>query len=232
MAGRSKRFRTIEAKVDREKSYPVEEAVEVLLGCPKAKFDESVDIAVVLGVDPRKADQQVRATCSLPHGTGKKVSVCVLTKGDKVQQALDAGAEFAGSEELIEKLKGGWTGFSVLIATPDMMREVGKLGKILGPRGLMPSPKAGTVTTDVANAVTEAKAGKFEFKVDKTSVVNSSVGKASFTKEQLTENIQAFLSVLWRAKPTGAKGVYMQKATLSSTMGPGLEIAAGELPSS
>ncbi|MGE3954651.1 MAG: 50S ribosomal protein L1 [Parachlamydiales bacterium] len=232
MAHKSKRYRACEQKVEQGKGYSVDEAVTTLLSCPKAKFDESVDISIVLGVDPRKADQQVRATCSLPHGTGKKVIVCVLTKGEKIQQALAAGADFAGDEEFIAKIQAGWTDFSVLIATPDMMREVGKLGKVLGPRGLMPTPKAGTVTTDVAGAVKEAKAGKFEFKVDKASVVNCSVGKVSFKGENLAENIRAFLSALWRAKPTGAKGVYMRKATLSSTMGPGLEISAGELPSS
>ena len=182
------------------------------------------DIALKVGIDVKKSDQQVRGTVSLPHGTGKTVTLVVIAKGDKAKEALDAGADFAGADELLEKIKGGWTDFSALIATPDMMRELGKLGKVLGPRGLMPTPKAGTVTTDVAKAVKELKAGKIEFKVDKMGIVNNAVGKLSFNDEHLVENINALLHALSRAKPASSKGAFFRSLYLSSSMGPGLKI--------
>ena len=230
MGRKSKRFREMAAKLEADKVYSVEDAIATLQGMPSVKFDQSVEIALRLGVDPRKSDQQVRGTVSLPNGTGKTAVVVVLTTGEKVQQALDAGADFAGGDELIQKIKGGWTDFTAVIATPDMMREVGKLGKILGPRNLMPSPKAGTVTADVATAVKEIKAGKVEFKVARDGVINAAGGKLSFSKEAVAENVHTLLQAIWRAKPTSAKGIYMRKLYLSSTMGPGLQIAQTELP--
>lgn len=230
MARRSKRFREIESQVDLAKSYKLEEAVEILQKCPSVKFDQTVELSVKLGVDPKKADQQVRGTVSLPNGTGKQLSVLVFTTGPKVEEALAAGADFAGSDELFEKVKGGWTGFDVVVATPDMMREVGKLGKVLGPRGLMPTPKAGTVTTDVKTAIQEIKKGKIEYKLDRHAVSQNGVGKLSFTKEALVENIRTLLQALARAKPASARGLYFVTASLSSTMGPGLKIDRSEIP--
>lgn len=224
MARRSKRFREIVELVDPHKSYTLDEAIETLKKCPPVKFDQSIDLSFKLGVDPRKADQQVRGTVSLPNGTGKTLRVLVFCKGDKVQEALDAGADFAGAEEYFEKVKGGWTDFDAVVATPDMMREVGKLGKILGPRGLMPSPKAGTVTPNVETAVNELKAGKVEFKLDRHAVINNLVGKLSFETSSLIENIEALIQAIQKAKPPGAKGQYMQSLFVSSTMGPGLKI--------
>jgi large subunit ribosomal protein L1 len=207
-----------------EKAYSLQEAVLVLKQCPPVKFDQSVNVALKIGVDPKKSDQQVRGTVSLPHGTGQVVKVVVIAKGEKAKEATDAGADFVGGEELLEKIKGGWVDFSVLISTPDMMRELGKLGKILGPRGLMPTPKAGTVTTDVARAVKESKAGKIEFKVDKTGNVNSAVGKVSFQNEQLVENLRSLLQAILRSKPASAKGNFFRSLYVSTTMGPGLKI--------
>lgn len=224
MAKKSKRFKEITEKVDLTKNYTLNEAIKELQKCPKLKFDQSVDIALKLGVDPKKSDQQVRNTVMLPHGTGKSMCVIVLAKGEKAKEALSAGADEAGDQELIEKIKKGWTDFDVLIATPDMMREVGRLGKILGPRGLMPAPKAGTVTTDVKRAVEESKKGKIEFKVDKNGVINHLVGKLSFTEEELVENTKALLTAILRAKPATAKGHFFQKLFISSTMGPGFRI--------
>ncbi len=224
MAHRSKRMKEIDKIVDRTKVYKLEEAVELLKKCPPTKFDQSLNLALTIGVDPKKSDQQVRGTVSLPHGTGQKVTLVVIAKGDKAKEALEAGADFAGADELVEKIKGGWTDFSALIATPDMMRELGKLGKVLGPRGLMPTPKAGTVTTDVAKAVKEVKAGKIEFKVDKTGNVNNAVGKISFKASSLVENISVLLNAIARAKPASAKGTFLRSLYLSSTMGPGLKI--------
>lgn len=231
MTRKSKRIREIASLFDSQKSYSLNEAVEILQKCPPVKFDQTVDIAVKMGVDPKKSDQQVRGTVTLPNGTGKIPSVLVFTSGPKVQEARDAGAEFAGSDELLEKVKGGWTGFDVVIATPDMMREVGKLGKILGPRGLMPTPKAGTVTTDVVTAINEVKRGKIEFKLDKHGVASAGVGKLSFANTALTENIKTFLTALLRAKPVSAKGQYFVSLTVSSTMGPGVRIDLREIPS-
>lgn len=224
MAHRSKRMREADKLVDKNRSYKLEEAVDILKNCPATKFDQSLNIALQIGIDPKKSDQQVRGTVSLPHGTGQKVTLVVIAKGEKAKEALEAGADYAGADEYIEKIKGGWTDFSALIATPDMMRELGKLGKVLGPRGLMPTPKAGTVTTDVAKAVQEVKAGKIEFKVDKTGSVNNAVGKISFKKDKLMENLNVFLNAISRSKPASSKGSFLRSLYLSTTMGPGLKI--------
>ena len=232
MGRKNKRFREIADLLVEGKVYSIEEAVEVLKKCPPVKFDQTVDLSMTLGVDPRKADQQVRGTVSLPNGTGKSISVLVLSKGEKAKEALEAGADYAGHEELIAKIKGGWTDFDCIVATPDMMRDVGKLGKILGPRGLMPTPKAGTVTTDVAKAVTEIKAGKVEFKVDKNSGIHNAVGKLSFETGKVVENVQTLLQAVVRAKPSGAKGIFIKSLVLSSTMGPGLKLELTEAAAS
>lgn len=224
MTKRSKRMQEVDKLVDPTKIYKLNEAVEVLKKCPPVKFDQSLNVALKIGIDPKKSDQQVRGTVSLPHGTGQKVVLVVIAKGDKAKEALEAGADFAGADDLLEKIKGGWTDFSALISTPDMMRELGKLGKVLGPRGLMPTPKAGTVTTDVAKAVKEVKAGKIEFKVDKTGNVNNAVGKISFKAEHLVENLNALLNAISRSKPASSKGAFMRSMYLSTTMGPGLKI--------
>ncbi len=221
---RSKRYRKNVEGLDLEKAYGLNDAIEILKKTTTAKYDESIELNLKTGVDPKKADQQIRGTVALPHGTGKNIRLIVLTKGDKVKEALDAGADEAGADELIEKIKGGWTDFDALVSTPDMMREVGKLGKVLGPRGLMPSPKAGTVTTDVAKAVKEIKAGKVEYKVDKSSNINIAVGKVSFTKEQIVENANALLGAILRAKPASLKGAYWQSLHITSTLGPGLKL--------
>ncbi len=224
-------MKTIEKFVDEQKRsiYTIEQAVETLQKCAPVKFDQSITTSLKVGIDPKKSEQQVRGTVALPHGTGKALKVVVVAKADKVQEALKAGADEAGTEDLIEKIKEGWTDFDALIATPEMMREVGKLGKVLGPRGLMPTPKAGTVTTDVEKAVKEMKAGKVEFKMDKSGVIQNVVGKLSFSKEKLCENIRALLQAVVRAKPASAKGVFMQSLYLASTMGPGLKIDLQEL---
>ncbi len=224
MTKRSKRMQEIEKIIDRNKAYKLEEAVAILKKCPVVKFDQSINVALKIGIDPKKSDQQVRGTVSLPHGTGTKVTLVVIAKGDKAKEAQEAGADYVGADDLLEKIKGGWTDFSALIATPDMMRELGKLGKVLGPRGLMPTPKAGTVTTDVAKAVKEVKAGKIEFKVDKTGNVNNAVGKISFKSEQLVENMNVLFQAVFRSKPASAKGAFFRSMYLSSTMGPGLKI--------
>ncbi len=225
----SKRVREMAKNVDATKTYTIKEAVDILKNAPAVKFDQSVEVSLKVGVDPRRSDQLVRGTVSLPNGTGKKMSILVLAKGDKIKEALAAGADYAGHEELIEKINGGWTGFDAVIATPDLMRDVGKLGKVLGPRGLMPTPKAGTVTADVGKAVQELKSGKIEFKLDKHAVINSAVGKLSFAEDKLVENIRAFLIAILRAKPASAKGNYMKALHLSSTMGPGLKIDLREI---
>lgn len=221
---RSKRFREIAKLFDPMKLYSLNEAIEILKKCPQTKFDQSVEISLCTGVDAQKSDQQVRGTVSLPNGSGKRIVLVVFARGDKIKEALDAGADFAGGEDLLEKVKSGWMDFNAVIATPDMMREVGKYGKVLGPRGLMPTPKAGTVTNDIGKAVAEVKAGKIEFKSDKHAVVNSIVGKVSFESSKLLENILALLSAILKAKPSTAKGVYLKSLSLSSTMGPGLKI--------
>ncbi len=224
MAHRSKRMKNADQFVDAAKFYKIEEALGILKKSPSVKFDQTVDIALKVGVDPKKSDQMVRGTVTLPHGTGQKSVIVVIAKGEKAKDAQDAGADHVGAEELLEKIKGGWTDFTGLIATPDMMRELGKLGKILGPRGLMPTPKAGTVTNDVAKAVKELKAGKIEFKVDKTGVINSAVGKLSFGEGSLEENVRSLLQAIFRQKPASSKGVFFRSLYLTSTMGPGLRI--------
>jgi large subunit ribosomal protein L1 len=219
-----KRYNEAAKKVEHQKAYTIDEAVGIVKESATSKFVESIDISVRLGVDPRKADQMVRGTVSLPHGTGKEVRVLVLAKPPKDDEAKQAGADHVGLEEYVEKIKGGWTDVDVIIATPDLMAEVGKLGKILGPRGLMPNPKSGTVTNDVGAAVKEVKAGKIEFRVDKAGVVHATVGKANFESKQLVENIKAFLSTIQRLKPPSSKGTYIKSVALSSTMGPGVSI--------
>lgn len=224
----SKRVKEFKSKVA-EKEYKIGEAINVLKSTSKVKFVESLDCAVKLGVDPRHADQMVRGTVSLPHGTGKTVRVLVVAKGPKIQEALDAGADHAGFEDYLEKIKGGWADVDVVIAAPDVMAELGKLGKILGPKGLMPNPKSGTVTPDVAKAVKEVKAGKIEFRVDKTGIVHTSLGKLNFDTDKLVENTTAFLNTIVRLKPSSAKGQYIKSIFLSSTMGPGLKISKDEV---
>ncbi|HEU4828145.1 MAG TPA: 50S ribosomal protein L1 [Gemmatimonadales bacterium] len=223
MPTQGKRFRAAAATVDRAREHTVQEAVGVVKRASFAKFDETVDVAVRLGVDPRHADQVVRGTVVLPHGTGKPVRVLVITQGDRVREAESAGADFVGIE-YIQKLKDGWLECDVIVATPDVMGQLGTLGRVLGPRGLMPNPKAGTVTMDVARAVKEIKAGKIEFRVDKTGNVHAPIGKVSFSEHQLAENVQAFMDTIVRAKPAAAKGTYIRSATISSTMGPGVRL--------
>ena len=220
----SKRFNENLEKVNREKEYSLDEAAEILAGLSKTKFDESIEVAINLGVDPKHADQIVRGTVALPNGTGKDVKVLVFAKGDMLKQAEEAGADFSGSDDMVEKVKGGWTDFDVVVAAPDMMGEVGKLGRILGPRGLMPNPKTGTVTTDITKAVSEVKAGKIEFRVDKNGIIHNSIGKVSFPKEKIVENAKVFVDAILKAKPQAAKGTYMKKVTLTSTMGPGIKL--------
>lgn len=221
---KSKRNREIATLVDKHKVYKIEEAIDILKKALPVKFDQSVDLALKTGVDTQKSDQQVRGIVSLPNGTGKKLRVLVIAKGDKVKEALDAGADYAGHDDLVEKIKEGWTDFDAVIATPDMMRDVGKLGKVLGPRNLMPSPKAGTVTTDIASAVREVKAGRIEFKTDKFGVISNGIGKLSFSKEKLIENAKVFVSAIAKARPATTKGHYLVSLAISSTMGPGLKI--------
>jgi large subunit ribosomal protein L1 len=215
-----KRFRAAQEAIGPDKIADVSEAIERLKKATTAKFDETVEVAMRLGVDPRHAEQQVRGTVVLPHGTGKTVRVLVLTKGDKEREAREAGADHVGSEEYIKRLNEGWLDIDVIIATPDMMGEVGKLGRVLGPRGLMPNPRSGTVTMDVTKAVREVKAGKIEYRVDKAGNLHAPVGKASFGKEQLVANVETFLREVIRMKPASAKGQYLRSVTLSSTMGP------------
>jgi large subunit ribosomal protein L1 len=222
-----KKFRTAAAKVDRSRNYTLGEACELVKAASFAKFNETVDAAVRLGVDPRHADQVVRGTVVLPHGTGKSVRVLVVAQGDRAKEAEAAGADFVGVE-FIQKLKDGWLECDVIVATPDMMGQLGALGRILGPRGLMPNPKAGTVTMDVTKAVREIKAGKIEFRVDKTGNVHAPIGKVSFSAVQLTENLQAFLDTILKARPSAAKGTYLRTATISSTMGPGIRLDTSE----
>lgn len=215
-----KRFRAAQEAVGPDKIADVSEAIERLKKATTAKFDETVEVAMRLGVDPRHAEQQVRGTVVLPHGTGKTIRVLVLTKGDKEREAREAGADHVGSEEYIKRLNEGWLDIDVIIATPDMMGDVGKLGRVLGPRGLMPNPRSGTVTMDVTKAVREVKAGKIEYRVDKAGNLHAPVGKASFGKEQLVANVETFLREVIRMKPASAKGQYLRSVTLSSTMGP------------
>ena len=220
----SKRYDVNLKKVDREKEYALSEAADLLTNFDKAKFDESVEIAINLGVNPKHADQIVRGTVSLPNGTGKDVKVLVFARDNFADDARAAGADYVGAEDMLEKVKGGWTDVDVVISAPDMMAEVGKLGRVLGPRGLMPNPKTGTVTNEISKAVSEVKAGKIEFRVDKNGIIHNSVGKVSFSKDKIVENIEVFLSAILKAKPQAAKGTYMKKVTISSTMGPGIRL--------
>jgi large subunit ribosomal protein L1 len=218
-----KRYKAAAATVDRARFYPAKEAVEQVKTNATAKFDESVDVAVRLGVDPKHADQIVRGTVSLPNGTGKKIRVLAIAQGDKAKEAEAAGADFVGIE-YIQKIKDGWLDTDVVVATPDVMGQLAPLGKTLGPRGLMPNPKAGTVTMDVGKAVKELKAGKIEFRVDKTGIIHAAIGKKSFTAQALEENLHAFMDAILRAKPSAAKGQYVKSVTVSSTMGPGVRL--------
>jgi large subunit ribosomal protein L1 len=217
------------AKIDRATRYPLEEGLKLIHDTKRAKFDETVELAVRLGVDPKQADQNIRGTVALPHGMGKTVRVVAFAKGDKVKEAEDAGADFVGSDELIKKITEGWLDFDNAVATPDMMGAVGRIGKILGPRGLMPNPKIGTVTMDIAKAVKEIKAGKLEFRVDKAGIVHIPVGKASFDMQKLLDNAHAILTAILRAKPASAKGNYIQGVTVSTTMGPGIKIDVNQV---
>ena len=223
---KTKRTKAILEKVDKTKDYSIIDAIKILKENSNVKFTESLDCAIRLGVDPKHADQMVRGTVALPHGTGKKVRVLVIAKAaEKAKEALDAGADYAGFDEYLEKIKGGWTDIDVIIASPDTMADLGKLGKILGPKGLMPNPKSGTVTPDVAKAVKEVKAGKIEFRVEKAGIVHTSLGKLDFEAEKLADNVQAFVNTIIKLKPSSAKGQYVKSLYLSSTMGPGLRIS-------
>jgi large subunit ribosomal protein L1 len=229
MAKHGKRLRKAYEAIDRDAFYPVDAAVKTIKERAKAKFDETIEVSMNLGIDPRHADQNVRGVVMLPHGTGKSLRVAVFARGDKAKQALDAGADLVGAEDLAEKVQAGQMDFDRCIATPDMMAVVGRLGKVLGPRGLMPNPKLGTVTADVAEAVRAAKGGQVEFRAEKAGIVHAGVGKASFTEQALIENVKAFVGAISRAKPAGAKGTYIRKVSLSSTMGPGMKLEIGTL---
>lgn len=222
--GHSKRYNSNFEKINRDKEYSLEEAAEFLVNFSHPKFDESVELAINLGVDPKHADQIVRGTVALPNGIGKDIKVLVFARDDLAEEAKNAGADFVGADDMVEKVKGGWTDIDVVVAAPDMMAEVGKLGKILGPRGLMPNPKIGTVTKDIVKAVTEVKAGKIEFRVEKNGIIHNSVGKVSFPKEKIVENVKVFVGAILKAKPQAAKGTYMKKVTMTSTMGPGIKL--------
>ncbi|MCH7772938.1 MAG: 50S ribosomal protein L1 [Bacteroidetes bacterium] len=227
---KTKRNKELNEKVNISTEYKLDEAINTLKENSKVKFVESLDCAIKLGVDPKHADQMVRGTVSLPHGTGKEVKVLVIAKDPLSKEALKVGADYAGFEEYLEKIKGGWADVDVIIATPDSMAELGKLGRILGPKGLMPNPKSGTVTKDVAKAVKEVKAGKIEFRVDKTGIVHSSLGKLNFETDKLLENANAFINTIIKLKPAAAKGQYVKSLFLSSSMGPGLKITKDEIP--
>jgi large subunit ribosomal protein L1 len=224
-----KKLDKVKSNIDLNKEYSLEEAISLIKENSYAKFDETVDMAINLGVDPKKSDQVVRGTVVLPYGTGKSVRVLVFAKGEKEKEALEAGADYVGAEDLVEKIQQGWLEFDKAVATPDLMGLVGKLGKILGPRGLMPNPKLGTVTFDVAKAVKEIKAGKVEYKTEKAGIVHVPVGKVSFEKDRLVENVMAILKSVIRAKPATSKGKYLKKVTLTSTMGPGIKIDISKL---
>ena len=223
-AGVSKRFAEAKSQVDAEKIYSPAEAVRLLKSMPPAKFDETVEVHFRLGVDPRNADQMLRGTMMLPHGTGKELRIVVFAEGEKEKEARDAGADELGGEELAKKIEGGWLDFDVAIATPDMMKVVGRLGRALGPRGLMPNPKAGTVTFDIAKAVTDSKAGKIEYRTDRTAIVHMAIGKLSFSENDLVDNYGAVIEEIVRAKPASAKGRYIKSVVLTSTMGPGIRL--------
>ncbi|CAC9931497.1 ribosomal protein L1 [Aedoeadaptatus nemausensis] len=230
MAKRGKKYQESLKLVDRTKQYDLGEAIELVQKTAVANFDETIELAVRLGVDPRHADQQVRGTVVLPHGTGRTERILVFAKGDKLKEAQEAGADYAGGEELVQKIQQeNWFDFDVVVATPDMMGVVGRIGRVLGPKGLMPNPKAGTVTFDVAQAVEEIKAGKVEYRVDKAAIINVPVGKKSFGTEKLTENLKALMSAIIKSKPAAAKGRYLRSVTVASTMGPGIRINGSKL---
>jgi len=229
MARRSKKITDAYEGLDRERSYPLDEAIGKLKEYARANFDETVELAVGLGVDPRHADQMVRGMVTLPHGTGKDVRVAVFAKGDKAEEAKAAGADVVGAEDLMEQVQRGEINFERCIATPDMMGVVGRLGKVLGPRGLMPNPKLGTVTPNVTEAVSQAKAGSIEFRVEKAGILHGGIGKASFEADKLADNVRAFIAAVNKARPSGAKGTYLRKAAMSSTMGPGIKLDIGSL---
>jgi large subunit ribosomal protein L1 len=224
MPRRGKKYKSVVVNIERLNRYNFSDAIKLMLDCHVAKFDETVDIAVRLGVAPRHADQMVRGTVALPHGVGKTVRVLVFAKGEKEKEALDAGADYAGSDEFVEKIQGGWLDFDKTIATPDIMGTVSKLGRVLGPRGMMPNAKLGTVTFDVGKAVQEIKAGKIEFKVEKAGIVHAPMGKVSFGPEKLTDNVSAFMDTILRLKPPASKGTYLKSIAISTTMGPGIKI--------
>ena len=224
MAKKSKRYTEAAALIENGKLYSAEEAIELVKKTSNVKFDASVDVAFNLGLDVRQADQQLRGAVVLPHGTGKTKKVLVVAEGEKAQEAKDAGADIVAGKEILEDIKKGWLDFEVMIATPNMMAELGKLGRILGPKGLMPNPKAGTVTMDVANAIKEIKAGKIEYRLDKANIIHVPVGKASFTEEQLADNFQTLIDAIVKAKPAAAKGQYFRNVTITSTMGPGVKV--------
>ena len=224
MANHGKRYLESVKKVNRDTLYEPEEAIRLVKELANAKFDETIDLAFRLGVDPRHADQQVRGAVVLPHGTGKTLKVLVFAKGDKAKEAEEAGADFVGADDIVAQIQGGWFGFDVAVATPDMMGTVGKLGKLLGPKGLMPNPKVGTVTMDVTRAIKEIKAGKVDFRVEKTGIVHAPMGKVSFGVEKLLQNISAFMDTILRIKPSAAKGTYLRGIAISTTMGPGVQV--------
>jgi len=224
MAKSGKKYTEVRSKIDSQKKYTFDDALGLVLESSYAKFDESVDVALRLGVDPRHADQMVRGSVVLPHGTGKTTRVLVFAKGEKEKEANDAGADFVGAEDLAEKITGGWLDFDKVVATPDLMGVVGKLGRVLGPRGLMPNPKLGTVTFDVTKAVSDMKAGRVDFRVDKVGIVHCSFGKISFGKEKLIDNLKAILDIIVKLKPSSSKGTYLKSVALSSTMGPGVRV--------
>ena len=229
MSGMGKSYRKVFEKVDRNQRYQLEDSLKLVKETARAKFDETVDMAIRLGVDPRQADQNIRGTVALPHGMGKTVRVLAFAKGEKEREAQEAGADFIGSDELIKKISEGWLDFDKAVATPDMMAAVGRIGKILGPRGLMPNPKTGTVSLDIGKAVREIKAGKLEFRVDKAGIVHVPVGRASFSAEQLIDNARMVLLTILRAKPASAKGNYVKGVTIATTMGPGIKIDLAQI---
>ncbi|HAA85077.1 MAG TPA: 50S ribosomal protein L1 [Kosmotogaceae bacterium] len=229
MPRRSKRYQESRQLFDRVRVYPIDEALDIIKKMPSPKFDETLELHIKMGIDPSKSDQLVRGTISLPHGTGRDVRVVVFAAGEKAEEAKEAGADFVGAADLVEKVEKGWTDFDIAIATPDMMRDIGKLGRVLGPRGLMPSPKSGTVTTDVGEAVKAFKAGRVEFKNDKTGNVHVPIGKKSFSESQLKENLESALSQIFKMKPASSKGRFFQRVFVSSTMNPGIRVDHSEI---